>query len=200
MVLRCRDGVVVSTSKEGRNDGVGLRSYPVQQKGVGIMAKLSPKTAAALEQEAAEVAATEDQPEADETTVDATPPVTRKPRAEVLKEAGIGGFTTEEIAQFPDGRIELARGLKGREGDGPCKVVRKHWIAPNGDILQIGDTLDPIEEKMEYPRYKQLVKRHYMTPDSDIETKLEQEWIKKSAERAKRKAAGIHKFTTQRDG
>lgn len=62
--------------------------------------------------------------------------------------------------------------LKGRLGGGPCKVL-KRFALPCGDLALVGDTFDPVEEKMGPNRYRSLLSRKFFTgAGPEVEDKL----------------------------
>lgn len=82
----------------------------------------------------------------------------RKTKAEVLEEAGIAPTLRTDV----NTRTFLARGIEGRDGSGPCKVLNKALIMPNGDPAEPGDTFDPVAEHMAPQRLIQLVQGRFI--------------------------------------
>lgn len=65
------------------------------------------------------------------------------------------------------------RELPGRDGKGPCKVINRTLMMPNGDIAPIGSTFDPGTEKMTRATYQMLVaKKRISAADREVEDKL----------------------------
>lgn len=58
-------------------------------------------------------------------------------------------------------------GIEGRDGSGPCRVLKGPVPMPCGDMAMPNDTFDPVVERMPYGVYARLVARKFITPAED---------------------------------
>ena len=131
-----------------------------------------------------------------------TPPDGTPPIGDQLAEIKESGFVGSPLAgKLPtsDKRTFLARGVKGRDGTGPCKVLGKYQMRlfqrrdpktrkvvkyeervltggniymPNGDLAVAGDTFDPIAEGMSLGRYNRYVDGKYISGNDQVKKEL----------------------------
>ena len=65
------------------------------------------------------------------------------------------------------------RNVKGRDGDGPCSVINRSSMMPNGDIAPKGATFDPAVERMTRSTYQRLIALKRITAASKgVEDKM----------------------------
>jgi hypothetical protein len=96
-----------------------------------------------------------------------------------------------KITDVTDGRLRLrgdmptsntrnfeARKIKGRDGKGPCKITLETTVImlPNGDLANIGDTFDPIEEGMSMARFRSLINGKFISAPKGYEDRLMKHW------------------------
>ena len=59
-----------------------------------------------------------------------------------------------------------------RLGEGPCMCAKK-FMMPNGDLIAVGQTFDPVVERMSVGKYRSLKDRKFFTTsDKSLENKL----------------------------
>ena len=98
-------------------------------------------------------------------------------KSEVLEEIGTPLVKSNSMRQYLQSKI------KGRHGDGPCKLMKGPLMMPNGHVGNPGDTFDPVAEGMGIARFRQLCSVRWFDFDKstgpDIEKALEAAACKK---------------------
>ncbi len=149
-----------------------------------------------------ETTKTETETKAADDETEPEPAETFPPMSEQLEEIKASGFVGSPAGgKLPNSseRTFLARGIKGRDGTGPCKVLGKYQpqvfrrrdpktgkivtyedrvlvggkiFMPNGDLAVAGDTFDPIAEKMSLGRYNRYVDGKYISGNDQVKKEL----------------------------